>query len=110
MVQEFEEIGHSGGQIIFGIKTNAEGRRSYQVTFTSSRPVPLVMIAVYALPQGVPVETIQLGGVNAGLKCPLFAGIKCPLIAGFTLRDFRVRGVPHPPLEKARTCLLCAFP
>jgi len=48
--------------------------------------------------------------VNADLKCPLFAGIKCPLIAGFTLRGFRVRGVPHPPLEKARTCLLSAFP
>jgi len=34
------------------------------VTFSSSRPVPVVMIAVYALPQGIPVEAIQLGGIG----------------------------------------------
>mgnify|MGYP000953622873 CR=1 FL=1 len=81
MVQEFEEIGHSGGQIIFGIKTNAEGRRSYQVTFTSSRPVPLVMIAVYALPQGVPVETIQLGGIGQPCNPPPIPGCFLVFIA-----------------------------
>jgi hypothetical protein len=64
MDQEFEEIGHSGGKIIFDLRTNAEGRRSYQITFTSSRPVPLLLFAVYALPQGIPVGEIKLGGIG----------------------------------------------
>lgn len=64
MVSEFEEIGHSGGKITFSIKTDDKGQRSYQVGFSSSRPVPLVMIAVYALPQGVPVDAIHLGGIG----------------------------------------------
>ena len=64
MVSEFEEIGHSGGKITFSIKTNDKGLRSYQMTYSWSRPVPRAIIAVYALPQGVPVEAIQLGGIG----------------------------------------------
>jgi len=64
MVSEFEEIGHSGGKITFGINTDDKGQLSYKVGFSSNRPVPLVMVAVYALPQGVPVEVINLGGIG----------------------------------------------
>lgn len=64
MIEEFAEIGHSGGKITFSIRTDEEGRQGYQVSYSSSRPVPTVMIAVYALPQGVPVEAIQLGGIG----------------------------------------------
>ncbi len=64
MVSEFEEIGHSGGKITFSIKTDDKGQLSYKVGFSSSRPVPLVIVAVYALPQGVPVEAINLGGIG----------------------------------------------
>jgi hypothetical protein len=74
MTGEFDEIGHSGGKIIFDIATNDEGQRGTQTTFTSSRPVPTVMIAVYALPQGVPVETIQLGGIGQPWNPPPFPG------------------------------------
>lgn len=74
MAGEFEEIGHSGGKIIFNIKTNDKGVRSYQVTFSSSRPVPMAMIAVYALPQGVPVEAIQLGGIGQPWNAPPLPG------------------------------------
>ncbi|MFA4906511.1 MAG: hypothetical protein WC645_08420 [Candidatus Margulisiibacteriota bacterium] len=62
MTSEFEEIGHSGGKITFSVRTNDKGVRAYQVGFSSSRPVPMVMTAVYALPQGVPVASIKLGG------------------------------------------------
>jgi hypothetical protein len=48
MTGEFEEIRHSGGKITFEIGTNAEGQRGYQTSFSGSRPVPLVMIAVDA--------------------------------------------------------------
>jgi hypothetical protein len=61
VVREFEEIGHSGGQIIFKIRTDDNDHRSYQPEFRSSRPVPHVVIAIYALPQGIPVEFIHLG-------------------------------------------------
>ncbi len=64
MAREFEEIGHSGGRITFSIKTDDKGQVSYQVEISSYRPVPTVMIALYALPQGVPVGVIHLGGIG----------------------------------------------
>lgn len=62
--QEFEEIANCGGTVTFTIRTGAEGSRSYQVGFSSSRPVPMVLIGIYALPQGIPVDTIQMGGIG----------------------------------------------
>ena len=72
MAVEFEEIGHSGGKIIFDIQTDANGQRGVQTTITGNRPVPTVMIAVYALPQGIPVEMIQLGGIGQPWNPPPF--------------------------------------
>jgi hypothetical protein len=60
---EFEEIGHSGGQVIFGVVTK-DGRRMYQVTWQHSRPTPASIFAVYAIPQGAAVGSIQLGGIG----------------------------------------------
>ncbi len=88
MTGEFEEIGHSGGKIIFDFGTNDEGQRGTQTTFTSSRPVPTVMIAVYALPQGVPVETIQLGGIGQPWNPPPFSGCFPVFIASDTQGKF----------------------
>jgi hypothetical protein len=81
MASEFEEIGHAGGKIIFHIETDDKGRSSYQTTFSSSRPVPVVVIAVYALPQGVPVEKIQLGGIGQPWNPPPFSGCFAVFIA-----------------------------
>lgn len=74
MVSEFEEIGHSGGKIAFGIKTDEKGHRSYQIGYSSNRPVRMVMIAVYALPQGVPVGEIQMGGIGQPWNPPPIPG------------------------------------
>jgi hypothetical protein len=63
-VQDFREIAHSGGKITFDIHSDAEGKKQFRVTFTGSRPVPMSMFAVYALPQGIPVGDIQLGGIG----------------------------------------------
>jgi len=73
MNEDFREISHSGGKIIFTVTTDSDGQR-YQIGFRSSRPVPMVMIAVYALPQGVPVGSIQLGGIGTALSSPPFPG------------------------------------
>lgn len=64
MTKEFSEIGHSGGRVTFTFRMDAEGRHSYQVGYSSSRPVPMVLIGVYALRAGVPVGSIQLGGIG----------------------------------------------
>lgn len=74
MTGEFEEIGHSGGKITFEIATDDKGNRGYQTTVSGSRPVPTVLIAVYALPQGVPVEKIELGGIGQPWNPPPFRG------------------------------------
>lgn len=97
MTDEFEEIGHSGGKVTFSIAT-IDGRRGYQVGYSSNRPVPMCLIAVYALPQGVAVESIQLGGIGQPWNPPPFPdcfpvfiasdsqgkfGHKCPSCDGY---------------------------
>jgi hypothetical protein len=74
MDEDFLEIGHSGGKITFTIRTDSEGHRGYQVSVSSSRPVPVVMIAVYAIPQGIPVASIALGGIGSPWDPPPFPG------------------------------------
>ena len=74
MDEDFREIGHSGGKITFSIRTDAGGHVTYQVGVSSSRPVPTVMIAVYAIPQGIPVASIQLGGIGQEWNPPPFPG------------------------------------
>ena len=71
---EFVEIGHSGGKITFEVGTDEKGQRGCQTTFSGNRPVPMVLIAVYALPQGVPVATIHLGGIGQPWNAPPFPG------------------------------------
>lgn len=56
---EFSEIAHSGGQVRFSICV-ANDRVSYQVSYSGSRPVPMVLIGVYALPQGIAVAPYDL--------------------------------------------------
>jgi len=47
MTDEFKEIGHSGGKIASTFKTDADGRRSYQVGYSSSRPVPMTRLGAW---------------------------------------------------------------
>jgi len=74
MDEDFREIGHSGGQITFTIRTDADGRTSYQVGVRSSRPVPVVMIGVFAIAQGVPVASMDVGGIGQAGDPPPFPG------------------------------------
>lgn len=61
---EFEEIANCGGAVTFRIRTSDDGGRAYQVEFSGSRPVPMSLIGIYALPQGIPVGAIQMGGIG----------------------------------------------
>lgn len=62
--QEFKEIGHCGGQFTVDVKTSRDGHRGIQLGFRHSRPTPMALFGVYALPQGIPVGTIQMGGIG----------------------------------------------
>lgn len=68
--KEFQEIGHTGGKVAFKIVTNAEGRRQYQVGWTHQSPRPAALFAVWALPQGVAVAGINMGGIGTPWNPP----------------------------------------
>ena len=81
MTNEFEEIAHSGGQITFEINTY-EHRPGYQVSFASSRPVPTVMIQIYALADsGVPVGVNRRVGMGVEPEPPPLARCFLVLVA-----------------------------
>ena len=61
---EFQEIAHCGGQFTVDVKTDMDGRRGIAFGFRNSRPNASSIFAVYALPEGLPVGTIQLGGMG----------------------------------------------
>ncbi|REE92660.1 hypothetical protein [Cupriavidus plantarum] len=72
MAEEFEEIAHSGGRVTFNMITTETGGRTFDLRFESSRPVPMVMTGVYALPQGIPVGQIHMGGIGQQWNAPPF--------------------------------------
>lgn len=67
---DFEEIAHTGGKVTFNVKIDAEGRISFNVEWTHSRPTPVTLFAVYAIPQGVAVGDIDLGGIGTPWNPP----------------------------------------
>lgn len=60
---EFQEIGHCGGQVTVKVVTK-DGRRGVSFGLRHSTPKPAAWFAVHALPQGISVGTIQLGGIG----------------------------------------------
>jgi len=79
--EEFQEIGHCGGQFIVTVETDEEGRRGIQLGWQHCRPTAAAIFAVYALPQGIPVGTIQLGGIGEPWNPPPGPGCMSIFIA-----------------------------
>ena len=71
---ELEEIAHTGGKVKFNIKIDAGGRIAYNVGWTHSSPTPAALFAVYAIPQGVAVGDIKLGGIGTPWNSPPLPG------------------------------------
>jgi hypothetical protein len=71
--KEFQEIGHSGGTVTFSVKV-IDGRLAYQVGWSHSRPNAAALFAVYALPQGIVVDDIALGGIGTPWNAPPIPG------------------------------------
>ncbi len=61
---ELEEISHTGGKVTFDVRVDAQGGASWCVIWSHSRPVPAVVFAVCAIPQGVAVGDVDLGGID----------------------------------------------
>ncbi len=62
--KEFQEIAHCGGQFTVKVETDENGRRGIALGFRNSRPNPASLFAVYVLPEGIPVGTVQIGGMG----------------------------------------------
>jgi hypothetical protein len=75
MAEDFQEIGHSGGKITFTVTTVKDGHRTYQIGFSSSRPVPHVLIGVYATADGVPFAHMSFGGWGDPAETPPPGGL-----------------------------------
>jgi len=74
VAHEFQEIGHCGGQVTFTVRTDSNGRRGYQIGWQSSRPVPAALYSIYALPQGIPIADLRMGGIGSPWPAPPVAG------------------------------------
>lgn len=70
MEEDFQEIAHCGGRQIIEVKTTPEGVRQVGGGFQHSRPTPMKAFAIYALHQGIPVATVQLGGIGDPWNAP----------------------------------------
>lgn len=88
MSRDFEEIGHSGGKIAFNVKFSEDGRPAYQVVYKHNRSSPITLFALYALPEGLPVEIIQLGGSGEIWSPPPFSSCIPVFIASDKLGCF----------------------
>jgi len=62
--EEFQEIGHCGGQFMVTVESDANGQRGVSFGVKHSRPGPATICGVYALPEGIPLGMIQLGGIG----------------------------------------------
>jgi hypothetical protein len=73
LTEEFQEIGHCGGKVTFHFRTDPDGRRGYQMQYSGSRPVPMVLIGIYALYPGIPLGRINMGGIGQPWNAPPLA-------------------------------------
>jgi len=108
--QEFREIAHSGGQLVIDVKVSADGRQMYQLTWQHCRPVAAAVFAVYALPQGIVVCQINLGGIGSRQDPPPIPGAyqvfigsdsegkfgrQCPACGGYWRSDLNAQFCPY---------------
>ena len=85
---EFQEVGHSGGRVIFRLQTADDGRRSYSMRWEHCRPVPTAIVGLYAIPQGVAVGNIEMGGIGTPWNPPPIPGCFSVVLASDTQGKF----------------------
>ena len=72
---EFRTIAHSGGKVTITVSLDpATGRKRYQLTWSHCRPNAGGFFAVYALPPGLVVGQMNLGGIGSVPNPPPIPG------------------------------------
>jgi len=71
---EFRKVAHSGGTVTISVRIDDTGRRFYQLRWNHCRANAAAIFAVYALPQGIPVEQMMLGGIGSVPNPPPISG------------------------------------
>lgn len=61
---DFHEIAHCGGRVTITVTTAVAGNRQYQLAWRHQSANAAALFAIYALPPGIPVETIKMGGIG----------------------------------------------
>ena len=90
---EFPEIAHSGGKITLDVEVDEQGNVGYSMGYSHSRPTPVTLIQVYALPQGVPVERM-----SSVASAPQFSHLRSPAATPCSLaQTARVSSVTTAP-------------
>lgn len=90
MTHEFTEIGHCGGKVTFNITVAEGGEQAFQTGYSNSRKrlARMTLVAIYALPQGVPLEPIHMGGLGEPWSPPPFPGCYPVFMASDSLGHF----------------------
>jgi endogenous inhibitor of DNA gyrase (YacG/DUF329 family) len=107
---EFREVAHSGGKVVITVKVDGAGRRIYQLTWQHCRPVAAAIFAVYALPPGIVLCQIDLGGIGSrrdpapipgayqvfiGSDSEGKFGRQCPACGGYWRSDLGAQFCPY---------------
>jgi hypothetical protein len=72
---EFQTIAHSGGKVTITVSLDPEtGRKRYRLTWTHCRPNAGGFFAVYALPPGLVIGQMNLGGIGSVPNPPPLPG------------------------------------
>lgn len=107
---EFREVAHSGGKVVITVTIDSEGRRMYQLSWQHTRPVAAAIFAVYALPPGLVLCQIKLGGIGSRQDPPPIPGAyqvfigsdsegkfgrQCPVCGGYWRSNLEAQFCPY---------------
>ena len=107
---EFREVAHSGGKLTITVKLDGNGRRFYQLQYSHCRAGRAAFFAVYALPPGIVVEQMMLGGLGSIPNSPRVPGCyqvfigsdsegrfgrQCPDCSGYWRSDLDAHFCPY---------------
>jgi hypothetical protein len=107
---EFQEVAHSGGQVIISVDVDATGHKRYRLRYQHCRPVAATIFAVYAVPPGIVLCQVNLGGIGSKQAPPPVPGAfqvficsdsegkfgrQCPICSGYWRSNLNGQFCPY---------------
>jgi hypothetical protein len=107
---EFREVAHTGGKVTISVEIDDARRRRYLLEWSHCRPNRSVLFAVYALPPGIVIEQLPLGGIGSVQPPPSVPGCytvyigsdaegkfgrQCPVCNGYWRADLDAQFCPY---------------